>query len=195
MARKKLTKAQIAARTEKAKATREANKKAALAAMGIEERPKKTRKKRKKMTEEQRKAAAERLAKARESRGPSKNLQIAEEVRLLPDEHPLSLKNVRSWIKENKELLKSMRGLKESKVAKERAHYQSVSVYIQNLESYLRNGVYTDNKYGAEQQNDIKYVVKKMAYYKDGTPKRTVGFVYPDVGLYTQEMKEEDARP
>jgi hypothetical protein len=31
-----------------------------------------------------------------------------------------------------------------------------------------------------------------MAYRSDGTPKRTVGIWYPDIGTYTIEMEEED---
>ncbi len=31
-----------------------------------------------------------------------------------------------------------------------------------------------------------------MAYHADGTPKRSVGVWYPDIGTYTQEMYDED---
>ena len=193
MARKPLTEAQIKARTAKAKATREAKKKAALEAMGVTPtKPKKVRKKRK-MTEEQKAAAVARLAKARENRGPSQNKLIAENVRNLPDDNPLSLNNVRSWIKENKDLLRAIKVMKDSKDAKERAKYQSVETYVANLEAYLRNGVYLDNRYGLQGQNKIKYRVTTMAYYADGTPKRTVGWLYPDIGVYTEEMATEDA--
>jgi hypothetical protein len=105
MPRTPLTEEQIKARTAKMKATKAANKAKAMEAVGyVPTKIKKVRKKRK-MTEEQKAAAVARLAKARENRGPSQNKLIAEEVRNLPDENPLSLKNVRSWIKENKELL------------------------------------------------------------------------------------------
>ena len=50
-------------------------------------------KKRKPMTEEQRQAAAERLAKAREAKGPAQYKNIHPDVVALPDEHYLSLKN------------------------------------------------------------------------------------------------------
>ena len=72
MARKPMTPEQIAARSAKAKATREAKKKAALKTLGLQkfDRSKKPRKKRQ-MTDEQKAAAAERLAKAREAKKPS----------------------------------------------------------------------------------------------------------------------------
>lgn len=191
MARKQLTPEQQAAKVAKMKATKAANQAAALKTMGLDIKRKKIRKGRV-MTEEQKKAAVDRLAKARAAKGPSTNSLIDKSVRNLPDEHPLSLNNVRGWIKENKELLSSIRSFKDSKDAKERAKFNEVQTYVQNLDAYLRNGIYLDNKYGAQQQSSVKMIVTSMAYYPDGTPKRTVGFMYPDVGLYTQEMAEEN---
>jgi hypothetical protein len=190
LARKPLTEAQMKARTAKMKATKAANKAKALEAVGyVPTKMKKVRKKRK-MTEEQKAAAVARLAKARENRGPSQNKLIDETVRNLPDENPLSLKNVRSWIKENKELLTAIKSMKDSKDSKERGKYISVQTYVQNLEAYLRNGIYLDMFWGSEGQNKIQYRVAHMAYYADGTPKRTVGYMYPDVGIWTKEMEE-----
>lgn len=191
MARKPMTEAQKKARVAKAKATREANKKAALQALGLDTKRKKVRKPRK-MTEEQKQAARERLEKARANRGPSQNKMIAENVRNLPDDNALSLKNVRGWIKENKELLSSLRSFKDSKDWKERQRYQTTQTYVANLEAYLRDGIYRDLFYGSQMQHRIKHFVTHMAYNADGTPKRTVGYHYPDVGLYTKEMAEED---
>lgn len=194
MARKPLTKEQMEAKVAKMKATKAANKAKALEAVGfVPTKMKKVRKKRV-MTEEQKAAAVARLAKARENRGPSQNKLIDENVRNLPDENPLSLVNVRSWIKENKELLSSIKTFKDSKDAKERMQYISVQTYVQNLEGYLRNGVYLDNRFGPQGQNKIQYRVTNMAYYPDGTPKRTVGYMYPDIGLYTQEMAEDASK-
>ena len=59
----------------------------------------KPKKKRKPMTEEQRKAAAERLAVARAKKAPSQNTSIHPSVLALPDDHYLSYKNVKGWIK------------------------------------------------------------------------------------------------
>lgn len=174
MARKPMTKAQ---------------REAALKSVGV--KPKKIRKKRK-MTAEQKAAAAARLAKARANRGPAKNSQVAENVRNLPEDNPLSMKKVRSWIKENKELLTAIKVFKDSKDSKERSKYQQVETYVANLEAYLRNGVYLDNYYGSQMQHKIQHRVVVMAYYPDGTPKRTVGWYYPDCGLYTKEMADED---
>jgi|TARA_R110001606_G_scaffold122331_3_gene255278 hypothetical protein len=192
MARTPLTKEQMAAKVAKMKATKAANKAKALETLGLTPVKSKFKKARKKrvMTEEQKAAAIARLAKARENRGPSLNKLIDENVRNLPDENPLSLKNVREWIKENKELLSSIKDWKESKEAKQRLKFASTQTYVANLEGYLRSGVYLDNRWGTEGQNAIQYRVTNMAYYKDGTPKRTVGYMYPDVGIWTKEMEE-----
>ena len=191
MARKPLTKEQMEAKVAKMKATKAANKAKALEAVGfVPTKMKKVRKKRV-MTEEQKAAAVARLAKARENRGPSQNKLIDENVRNLPDENPLSLKNVREWIKENKELLSSIKTFKDSKDAKERSKYNVVATYVANLEAYLRTGTYLDNCWGSQGQNSIQYRVTNMAYHKDGTPKRTVGYMYPDVGIWTKELEEE----
>lgn len=193
MARRKLTTEEMAAKVAKMKATKAANKAAALEKLGLDRKPAKKIRKKRVLTEEQKKAAAERLAAARANRGPSQNKLIAENVRNLPDDNPLSLVNVRSWIKENKELLKSIRDFKDSKDAKSRAQYHKIETYVSNLEAYLRAGVYLDFFYGAQMQNKISHRVYVMAYNKDGTPKRTVGWYYPDVGLYTKEMAEDNA--
>jgi hypothetical protein len=191
MARRKLTTEEMAAKVAKMRATKAANKAKALESLGLSTVRKKVRKGRK-MTDEQKKAAAERLALARANRGPSQNKMIAETVRNLPDENPLSLVNVRSWIKENKDLLASIRDFKDSKDWKQRDSFNKTSTYISNLEAYLRDGIYRDMFYGSQQQNKIRYRVTTMAYHKDGTPKRTIGYLYPDVGVYTQEMANED---
>lgn len=196
MARKKLTPEQIAARTAKAKATREAKKKAALETLGLQQYDRSTKKrKRKPMSEAQKAAAAERLAKAREAKKPAAMLTVHESLRNIPDTDPFAPARVRGWIRNNQLMLKSMRSMKTSSDAKDRAAYTDVEVYLANLQAYLRTGVYLDNRWGAERQHKVTSVVRHMAYYADGTPKRTVGFWYPDIGaIYTQEMALEDAR-
>lgn len=193
MARRKLTAEEMAAKVAKMKATKAANKAKALEQFGLKTERKKVRRTRR-MSEEQKQAARDRLAKARASRGPSQNKMIAENVRNLPDDNPLSLKSVRGWIKENKDLLQAIKSFEDSRDWKERQKYLQVQTYVSNLEAYLRDGVYRDMFYGSQMQNKITHRVTHMAYYPDGTPKRTVGFVYPDVGVYTKEMEQDENR-
>ena len=65
--------------------------------------------------------------------------------------------------------------------------------YIKHMQKYLRDGDWVDNFYGEHQQNKINHRCVVMAYYDDGTPKRSVGIYYPDMGcVYTQEMFNEE---
>jgi hypothetical protein len=150
----------------------------------------KAKRTRKPMTEEQKAAAAERLAKARAAKGEVKNLSADESIRGIPDDDPLSIKNTKKNLKHNQDLLKAIKSLKSSKDASDRYYYNQISTYVDNLKKYLNTGVYLDNKFGAERTGTVKYKCVAMAYHKDGTPKRTVGVVYKDCGLWTQEMQD-----
>lgn len=181
MARKPMTDEEKVARAEKSRATRAANQKKGLEMLGLPTERKKTRKTRKPMTTEQKQAAIERLAKARAAKGGPKYTAYDESIRNLPDTDTFSIKNVQSWIKYQKDILQSMKGFKDSKDAKERSQYIQTQTYIENLEKYLRGGVYLDNRYGLEGQTPVKMICRAMAYHKDGTPKRSHGVWYPDL--------------
>ena len=184
---KKLTAAQ------KAKKTREANNKRALEELGYErKKPKRTRKP---MSEEQKAAATERLAKAREARGADGSKSVHKDIRDLPEDHFIHWKKVKAWLKSNQEQLKGMRAWKNSKVAKERAEYIDLEVYISNMKKYLSGGVWMDFRYGEQREGRVQKVCVAMAYHDDGTPKRQYGTWYPDiVQVWTRELEEEFKR-
>ena len=178
---------------EKAKATREAKKQASLDALGFERKA--VKRKRKPMSEEQKKAATERLAKAREARGADGSKSVHEDIRDLPEDHFLHWKKVKEWLKSNQEQLKAMRSYKTSKVSKERAEYQDLETYVHNLKRYLSHGVWFDFRYGENREGRIQKVCIAMAYYPDGTPKRTLNTWYPDIAqVWTKELAEEFER-
>lgn len=153
---------------------------------------KKPRKKRE-LSQEQKDTLVERMKKAREARGNVQNLSVDESIRDLPAEHQLHPDKVKAWLKYQKEVFATLRHCKDSKEASERALYIDTSTYIFNLQKYLSDGVYRDHRYGEEKQNSIRYRCVKMAYYPDGTPKRSVGVFYPDLGEeYSKEMEMED---
>jgi len=162
----------------------------------LAEQPK-PRKKRKPMTAEQKAAAAERLAKARANRkktaGPPKNVHPS--VLSIPSDNMLCLDNVRSWIKHNKELLSEERKSLRAGVKGAEAKVSSIEGYIRNMEHYIRTGDWVDWFYGKDQNMKVRYVCRAMAYHFEGPhkgePKRDVNVIYPDVGLWTQEMHEE----
>lgn len=155
----------------------------------------KKRKQRKPMSAEQKAAAAERLAIAREKRArenPPEYKSIHPDVLAKGDEHPWSHINIKKWIKTQKELLTIARSDVRRKVKGAEARVASCSGYIRNLELYLRSGTYVDMYWGEHQQNKCREVCLVMAYHPDGTPKRSVGVWYPDIGgVWTKEMEEE----
>ena len=163
---------------------------------GWVEPKKKIRKKRKPMTEEQKQAAAARLEKAREARA-AKNPDygqsgIHESLRNLPEDHPAHPKKVKQWIKTQKELASSERRAVKQGVKGAYAKQSTHEGYVRNLVKYLRDGDYVDDFYGEYMEHKIRWKCVAMAYYPDGTPKRSVGVWYPDIGTYTQEMYDED---
>ena len=123
----------------------------------------KIKRKRKPMTPEQRAAAVERLAKAREAKGPAQHQNIHPEVLARPDDHFLSLKNVRSWIKSNKEQLSSLRGEVRRDVKGAKAKFHSVEGYIRHMQHYLKHGDWIDNAYGEHQEKSVKWVTIKAS--------------------------------
>lgn len=146
--------------------------------------------KKRKLTEKQKEQRRELLAKARENKAPPKYVTVAPTVRELPDDHKLNLKNVRGWIKTNKEernrLRKILRRSFDNSVNK---RFQIVDTYVQNMEAYIRNGIWLDLFYGENQENKIGFRCKVMAYDKDGNPKRTEGVWYDDLGCVYKESE------
>ena len=123
----------------------------------------KIKRRRKPMTPEQKAAAVERLAKAREAKGPAQHQNIHPEVLARPDDHFLSLKNVRQWMKSNKEQLSSLRGEVRRDVKGAKAKFHSVEGYIRHMQHYLKHGDWIDNAYGEHQEKSVKWVTIKAS--------------------------------
>ena len=163
---------------------------------GWVEPKKKIRKRRKPMTEEQKQAAAARLEKAREARA-AKNPDYGQSgihvsLRGLPEDHPAHPNKVKKWIKTQKELAASERKSVKQGVKGAYSRQCTHEGYVRNLVKYLRDGDYVDDFYGEYMEHKTGRRCIAMAYYSDGTPKRSVGVWYPDIGTYTKEMYNED---
>ena len=120
---------------------------------------------RRKLTQQQKQAAAERLAAARAKKGEPKYSQYDQTVVNLPDDHKLSFKKVRQWIKANKEKLPL---LKKAVRLKERGSIAKLAItegYISNMESYLRNGLWLDLFYGEDQEHTTGWYRRHVARY------------------------------
>ena len=163
----------------------------------LADNPVKKRRKRKPMTEEQKKAAADRLAKARAAKkktnGAPKN--VHPNVAALPEENMLSLKNVREWIKYNKEIRTEEKRAVRSNMKGAEARVASIDGYIRNMEHYLRTGDWIDTFYGKDQNNRIAWKCIAPGHHWEGPfkgmVKRQVGVLYKDVGIWTEEMHED----
>lgn len=154
-------------------------------------KPIKTRKKRKPMSPEQRAAAAERLAKARAARvaaNPPQYKNVHPSVLARPDEDPLSLKNIRHWIKSQKEQLSAARKQLRLNTKGAEGQVASHQAYIRNLDRYLRDGDYIDGYYGEYQQTVVKLRCTHPAYDKEGNIKRTHGVYYDDLGMTWSDL-------
>jgi len=157
----------------------------------------KKRKRRKPMTEKQRQAAAKRLEKARAKRAaknPNYGMSgIHESLRNLADDHPAHPTKVKKWIRTQKELASAERAGVKQGIKGAYARQSNHEGYVRHLLKYLRDGDYIDDFYGEYQEHRVKRRCVAMAYYSDGTPKRSVGIYYPDMGCtYTQEMYDDD---
>ena len=156
----------------------------------------KTRKKRKPMTEVQRVAASKRLEKAREKRA-EKNPDYGQSgihptLRDLPEDYPTHPKKVKVWIKTQKGLANAERAGVRQGIKGAYARQCNHEGYVRNMQRYLRDGDWIDNFYGEHQEHKTGWKCVAMAYDKDGNPKRNVGTWYSDIGVYSQEMFNED---
>ena len=149
------------------------------------------------LTVAQKEAQRIRLEKMRAKKKPPEYKHVHKYVLSLDDEEPYSLKNVKVWIKHNKDLVSMLtaraRNREMSPKDKQQALIQAddKKAYIRYIEHYIKTGDWIGMFSG---QNEMKRVIPKvvaMAYYPDGTPKRTVGCWYPDIeSVWTKEMDE-----
>ena len=120
---------------------------------------------RRKLTQQQKEAAAARLAAARAKKGAPKYSQYNQRVVNLPDDHKLSFKKVRSWIKTNKAKVPA---LKKAVRQKERGSIARLAItegYISNMESYLRTGLWMELFYGEDQELSTGWIKRHVARY------------------------------
>ena len=151
------------------------------------------KRKRKPLTEKQKEERRKNLAAAREMKSAPKYVSVAPNVRELPDDNPLSLKNTRKHIKTNKDERARLRKiLRTSNDRKVQDLYNRIDNYVQNMEYYVRNGVWLDLFYGENQENRIGFRCLTPAYDSNGNMKRSIGVFYEDIGIYTKEMYETD---
>ena len=151
------------------------------------------------LTNAQKEAQKIRLEKMRAKKKAPEYKNVHKYVLALDDEEPYSFKNVKVWIKHNKELVSMLTAQARNKEMPPKDKQQALmqaddkKAYIRYIEHYIKTGDWIGMFSG---QNEMKKVIPKvvaMAYHPDGTPKRTVGYWYPDIeSVWTKEMESGD---
>ena len=156
-------------------------------------------KKKRKLSEEHKEKLRVRLAEMRAKKKPAEYKNIAKSVLALPDDDKYSMKNVKEWIKESKDQVaafnKTARSMKVSPQDKQKAQNSADAkkAYVRYCEHYLKTGDWIGMFSGKDETNMVVPKCTAMAYYSDGTPKRTVGVWYPDIEMvWTKGMDERD---
>ena len=156
-------------------------------------------KKKRKLSEEHKEKLRARLAEMRAKKKPAEYKNIAKSVLALPDDDKYSMKNVKEWIKESKDQVaafnKTARSMKISPQDKQKAQNaaDAKKAYIRYCEHYLKTGDWIGMFSGKEENHKVVPKCIAMAYYPDGTPKRTVGIFYEDINMvWSKDMDERD---
>ena len=152
----------------------------------VERKPLKIKKTRK-LSEEHKEKLRTRLAKMRAKKKPAEYKNIAKSVLALPDDDTYSFKNIKEWIKENKLQVSALgqQARSTSTESKEKRKASNLAdskkAYIRYCEHYLKHGDWIGIFSGASEEHKVVPRCVAMAYYPDGTPKRSVGVFYPDI--------------
>ena len=156
-------------------------------------------KKKRKLSEEHKEKLRARLAEMRAKRKPAEYKNVAKSVLALPDDDKYSMKSVKEWIKESKEQVasynKTARSIRISPQDKQKAANlaEHKKAYIRYCEHYLKTGDWIGMFSGKEETQKVVPKCIAMAYYPDGTPKRSVGVWYADIEMiWTKDMDESD---
>ena len=154
-------------------------------------------KKKRELSEEAREKLRARLAKMRAKKKPADYKNIAESVLALPDDDKYSFKNVKTWIKHSKDLVLEYNKIARSRVSSTQEKQKASNaaehkkVYIRDLEYYLKSGDFISYFSGQDETTKVIPKCIAMAYYDDGTPKRSCGVFYPDISaVWTKDMDE-----
>ena len=154
-------------------------------------------KKKRELSEEAREKMRARLAAMRAKKKPADYKNIAESVLALPDDDKYSFKNVKTWIKHSKDLVLEYNKIARSRVSSSQEAQKASNaadhkkVYIRELEYYLKSGDFISYFSGQDEATKVIPRCVAMAFYSDGTPKRSVGTFYPDIStVWTKDMDE-----
>ena len=115
----------------------------------------------------------DKMAKVRAAKKPPAYKNIHEDVKALPDDNTLSVKNVKEWEKHNKERVKELKyKIRRMDKGKERTLLErelgNREVYLMNIARYLDTSVWLDLFYGKDQEHKTKWRTIAYAYDDEG---------------------------
>jgi len=115
----------------------------------------------------------DKMAKVRAAKKPPSYKNIHEDIKALPDDHTLSVKNVKGWEKHNKERVKDLKyKIRRMDKGKDRALFEreveNRSVYLININKYLDTSTWLDLFYGKDQEHKTRYRPIAYAYDEEG---------------------------
>ena len=120
----------------------------------------------------------DKMAKARAAKKPPTYKNIHEDVKALPDDNTLSVKNVKEWEKHNKDRVKELKyKIRRIDKSKEKTllerEVENRSVYLLNIAKYFDTSTWLNLFYGKDQEHKTRY--------------RTLVYVYDSEGFIKQE--------
>ena len=115
----------------------------------------------------------DRMAKARAAKKPPQYKNIHEDVKSLPDDSTLSVKNVKEWEKHNKDRVKECRHqIRRLPKGKEKylleREVENRQVYLVNIAKYFDTSTWLDLFYGKNQEHRTRYRTLVYAYDDEG---------------------------
>jgi len=115
----------------------------------------------------------DRMAKARAAKKPPSYKNIHEDVKALPDDNALSVKNVKEWEKHNKERVKELKyKIRRMDKGKEKTLLErelgNRVVYLMNIVRYFDTSVWLDLFYGKDQEHKTEWRTIAYAYDEEG---------------------------
>ena len=115
----------------------------------------------------------DKMAKARAAKKPPAYKNIHEDVKALPDDNTLSVKNVKAWEKHNKDRVKECKKqIRRMSKGKEKylleREVQNRQVYLLNIAKYFDTSTWLDLFYGKNQEHKTRYRTSVYAYDSEG---------------------------
>ena len=115
----------------------------------------------------------DKMAKVRAAKKPPAYKNIHEDVKDLPDDNILSVKNVKGWEKHNKERVKDLKyKIRRMDKGKDRTllerEVENRTVYLANINKYLDTSTWLDLFYGKDQEHKTRYRTRVYAYDDEG---------------------------